>query len=343
MIKPRQIKRGDYVAVLAPSWGGASIYTDVYKNGIDYLTNELELKVKEFPTATMNSSEVYKNPQLRALDINNAFIDPDVAAIISTIGGSDSIRVLKYLDIQRILNNPKVIMGFSDTTTILCYLNMNGLVTYYGNSIMAGFSYLSNFPEAEEEYKNLLFEDKKYKLEPFSKWSDSYMTWGEKDTVGKVEKIFINDIGFRWLNKSEKKVGKLFGGCLEILTMMNGTMYWPAKEFWKGKYLMIETSEDKPSPMEVGFALRNYGIQGILENIEGLLIAKPKSYNLEEKAELDEEIVRIVIGEFKCEHLNIVSNIEFGHTDPRHIMPLGIDLEMDPKNETIRFMEPLFS
>jgi len=342
MKKPNQLKKGDVVAVLSPSWGGASIFPDVYQNGINYLINELGLKVKEFKTIKMDPQQIYENPKLRAADINQAFKDPEVKAIFSTIGGSDSIRILEYLDLKLIKKNPKIFMGFSDTTTILCYLNLKGLVTYYGNAIMAGFSYLSNFEEAQKEYESVLFSKNKYKLKPFSIWSDSYEPWGVKENVGKVKNLYNVDIGFRWLQKSKKTTAKLYGGCIEVLTMMNGTFAWPKIGFWNDKYLFIETSEDKPSPEEVGFILRNFGVQKIFYKIKGILIAKPKDYSIEEKKKLDDEIIKIVVGEFNCKHLNIVSNIEFGHTDPRHIMPLGIDLEIDPVLEKLEFIENLF-
>ncbi|GAB6091512.1 S66 family peptidase [Spirochaeta dissipatitropha] len=343
MLKPDQLRKGDTVAVVSPSWGGAAIFPDVYKNGIDYLTTYLGLKVKEFKTVQMDPEEVYNNPEIRAEDINDAFRDPEVKAIITTIGGSDSIRILEFLDLEIIKSNPKIIMGYSDATTFLCYLNMHGLVTFYGNSIMAGFSYLLNFPEAQEEYEKVLFSNSHYEIKPFTRWSEKYEPWGDKNTVGKVVEIFSDDIGFRWLQKSHKTTAKLFGGCIEVLTMMNGTFAWPKIDFWNDKYLLIETSEDKPGPEEVGFILRNFGIQGILHNIKGILVAKPKDYSTEEKQQLDEMIIRIVSGEFKCRDLNIISNIEFGHTDPRHIMPLGINMEIDPMLEKLSFVEPLFN
>jgi len=124
--------------------------------------------------------------------------------------------------------------------------------------------------------------------------------------------------------------------------MMNGTFAWPHIDFWEDKYLFIETSEDKPTPEEVGFILRNFGVQGILNEIQGILVAKPKDYSIEEKKELDEEILKIVAGEFDVSDISIISNIEFGHTDPRHIMPLGIDLEIDPEHERLIFLEKIF-
>ena len=47
-----------------------------------------------------------------------AFADDSIDGIVSTIGGTDSIRILPYLDLQVIRDHPKVFMGFSDTTIL---------------------------------------------------------------------------------------------------------------------------------------------------------------------------------------------------------------------------------
>jgi muramoyltetrapeptide carboxypeptidase LdcA involved in peptidoglycan recycling len=300
-------------------------------------------KIKEFPTARMSSAELHDNPRKRADDINAAFADSEVDGIICSIGGDDSIRILKYLDLELIRKNHKFIMGYSDSTTFLGYLNLNGLATYYGSSVMAGFGYLGCFDDALAEYKRALFTDLPYELAPFAAWADRYASWGAPENAGKVFEVRRDDIGFRWLQKGPATSGRLWGGCVEVLDMMNGTFAWPSGEFWNDKILMLETSEDKPTPAYVGYILRNFGIQGILQRIKGLLVAKPKGYSSDEKRELDEEILRIAVGEFECRDLNIVTNVEFGHTEPRHIMPLGIEMRIDPASETLAFTEPLFA
>ena len=78
----------------------------------------------------MKADELYKNPKIRADDINAAFADKDVKAVFPSIGGDDSVRLLNYLDLKTIIRNPKVIMGYSDTATLLTYLNQSGLVTF---------------------------------------------------------------------------------------------------------------------------------------------------------------------------------------------------------------------
>ena len=143
--KPSRLVEGDTVALISPSWGAPSIYPDIFERGVKELEN-LGLKTKEFPTARMNAEMLYENPMLRAEDVVQAFADPDVKAIVTSIGGDDSVRILDHVDWGIIQKNPKIFMGFSDTTTLLVALNMGGLVTFHGPSIMAGLAQINAFP-----------------------------------------------------------------------------------------------------------------------------------------------------------------------------------------------------
>jgi len=343
MIKPKKLNPGDTIAVVSPSSGVPYEYPHIFDYGLEILKNELGFRIKEYPTARMNPKTLYENPRMRADDINQAFLDPEVRGIICSIGGDDSIRILGYLDTEAMLKNPKFIMGFSDSTTFLAYLNLFGLVTYYGPSVMAGFAYLNCFPEAVEEYRKAFFENSFYEIKPFSVWADAYQRWEDTANTGKVVRMRDDHIPHVWINKGTKTAGCLWGGCLEVLDMMNGTFAWPEPEFWKDRILMLETSEDKPSPRQVGYRLRNYGAQGILSSIKGLLIGKPKDYTDAEMHALYEEVKRVVVGEYGCNTLNIVANIGFGHTDPHHILPMGVPLTIDPEKETLIFSETMFS
>ena len=78
-----------------------------------------------------------RNPKARADDLMAAFVDETIDGIISTIGGEDSIRTLPYLDLDLIRDNPKVFMGYSDTTISHAACFKAGLVSFYGPSFMA--------------------------------------------------------------------------------------------------------------------------------------------------------------------------------------------------------------
>lgn len=342
MIKPKKLKPGDTIALLSPSWGGPAAFPAVYENGKRIIEDQFGFRVKEYQTTRLDDATLRANPALRAKDLNAAFTDPEVKGIIATIGGNDSIRILEHLDRDLILSNPKLIMGYSDSTAYLSYIGQMGLTTFYGPSVMAGFSYLENFPEVIEEYKRFLFQSTIMELTPYASWSDAYENWGKADGVGKLAARYSHDLGHRWINQGTKSRGPLWGGCFELLEMMNGTFAWPPRGFWEGKILFMETSEEKPTPEHVGDTLRNFGIQGILSGLSGLLVGRPKSYSEEEKKRLDDLILEVVAGEFGRKDLTIVTNLDMGHTDPRHIFPLGIEAELDPFAKTIRITEEAF-
>jgi len=340
--KPRQLKKGDNLAIISPSWGGPSVFPHIYEEGLSNL-KDFGFNIIEFPTAKMDARKLYENPQIRAEDINNAFADSNIHGIISTIGGSDSIRILKYLDITTIKENPKFIMGYSDFTTINTYLNINGLVTFNGPAIMAGLSQLKSFTQDYKKYvSDYLFLPKNEHIIPeFATYSDGYPDWMNKNNVGMVNTPKKNE-GAHYLQGSGVFSGKLFGGCIEVLEMMKGTDFWPARGFWKDKILFLETSENKPSIENVEYWLRNYGVMGVYDEISGILFGRARDYSDEEKENLDDAIISIIKNEFGKPKLPIVSNLNFGHTDPQIILPLGINFEIDIDKKYINQMESAF-
>src|SRR4051812_3044301 len=107
MIRPKRLHRGDAVAVVSPSWGGPSLYPKAYELGLHNLEQSLGLRVKEYSTARADADYLAANPLARADDINAAFSDPDVAMIIASIGGDDSVRLLPFIDVENALRHPK--------------------------------------------------------------------------------------------------------------------------------------------------------------------------------------------------------------------------------------------
>ena len=157
-IRPPKLNSGDTIATLSPSWGGPSLFPHIYDHGIKMLQETLSLVIKEYPTAKMDAHELYLHPEVRAADINAAFADPEIKAIIASIGGDDSVRILPYLERETIRNNPKILMGYSDITTLLTYCNQLGLITFNGPAIMAGFCQLAHWPASFVDHvRTILF------------------------------------------------------------------------------------------------------------------------------------------------------------------------------------------
>lgn len=338
--KPPKLIIGETVAIVSPSWGGPNVFPHVYENGLKILT-EWGLKIKEFPTARMDASFLRENPQVRAKDINDAFADPEVKAIFASIGGNDSVRILPFLDKRIFAKNPKILMGYSDFSTLHVFANLQGLVSFYGPSIMAGLSQIENLPESFKTHVHeILFEPKDYyEYKPYGKYCDGYLEWSNLENLGKTNTLKTDD-GWHFLQGNSKTKGELFGGCIEVLEMMKATEFWPSHDFWRGKIFFLETSEEKPSINYIVHVLRNYGMLGVFDQISGFVFSRARDFSDDEKKELEEKIVYIVANEFGKPNLPIVANFDVGHTDPQLILPLGVKAEIDCIKRMISLVEP---
>lgn len=108
--------------------------------GVQQLQEEFGLQVVEMPNTLKPADWLRRNPKARADDLMQAFADSSIKGIFDTIGGEDSIRLLPHVDLNVIQVNPKVFMGYSDTTIshLMCY--QAGLVSFYDPSIITEFA-----------------------------------------------------------------------------------------------------------------------------------------------------------------------------------------------------------
>lgn len=339
MIKPKLLKKGDKIAVVSLSWGGLGDEDLIHKYYIakERLENNFGLEVVAMPNALKGSEFVYNHPELRAKDLMNAFKDETIKGVFCAIGGDDSIRLLPYIDYEIIKNNPKIFMGYSDTTISHFMLNKAGVVSYYGPSVMCEFGeYVKMFDYTKEAVENILFKDtENYYVKSSEYWSNDHVSWNE-DNINIQKNLTREEHGYEVLSGTGKATGQLLGGCIDVFPMMLETEIWPKVDEWKGKILLIETSEEKMPPNYLLYYLRNLGVQGILNNINGIIVGKPigETYYEEYK-----EIYLKVLKEFDCEDLPIIYNVNIGHAFGTGLLPLGINYEIDLDAKTIRFLE----
>jgi muramoyltetrapeptide carboxypeptidase LdcA involved in peptidoglycan recycling len=339
MIKPERLKKGDKVAIVSLSWGGLGDKELIHKYYIakERLERDFGLEVVAMPNALKGSDFVYAHPELRAKDFMDAIKDNTIKAIFCAIGGSDSVRILQYMDIEAIRNNPKIFMGYSDSTVSHFVMNKAGVVSYYGASVMCEFGeYVKMIDYTENAVRNILFKNTDgYAVESSDEWSKDSVKWTEEN-INVQRKMIPEEHHYEVLSGTGVVTGKLLGGCLDVFPMIIGTEIWPKPDEWKGKILLLETSEDKPSPDYVLYYLRNLGAQGILNNVNGIIVGKPKEEAFYEEYK---EVYLTVLKEFNCEDLPIIYNVNIGHAVPTGILPLGIECEINLDNKTIRLLE----
>jgi len=114
-VKPPRLRAGDTVAVVSTSWGGPSVFPHVFDRGVDVLRRAFGLEVRELPSARMAPADLGASPRLRADDLNAAFADPEVRAIVSSIGGVDSVRILEHLNPALAVSDPKILVADEPT------------------------------------------------------------------------------------------------------------------------------------------------------------------------------------------------------------------------------------
>lgn len=336
--KPTMIQPGDKVATVSLSWGGAGdpAIRWRYDVGIKRLKDVFGLDVMAMPNSLRGSDFVYENPKARAEDLMAAFRDPSIKAIISNIGGSESIRLLPYIDFDIIRDNPKIFMGYSDTTISHLFCLKAGLSSFYGPAIITEFAENGEMHEytVDSIKRTLMTTEPIGEIKPTAEWTSETVPWENGYTE---EKRNMNpDRGYELLQGSGNVQGRLIGGCIEVLEFAKGTSIWPAKEHWDGAILFFETSEDYPHPDFIVYWLRNYAAQGILQNAAGMIFAKPKD---EKYYEEYKEAIATVLSEYNLNHLPVLYNLSFGHTDPMFIVPYGALAEIDCDRKTFSILE----
>lgn len=340
MIKAKRLKPGNKIAIVSLSWGGLGDPTYIHKYEIakERLEHEFELQVVCMPHALKGSDFVAKHPELRARDLMDAFLDPSIDGIICAIGGDDTIRTLPYIDFEVIRSNPKVFMGYSDSTVNHFMMYKAGVMSFYGPSIMSEFGeYVSMYDYTKKAIQEVLFQKwDQYSLLSSPYWSDDYIPWEEanRETPHTLRKEIH---GYEVLNGTGVVKGHLLGGCIDVFTMVNGTSIWPSLSQWNGAILFYETSEDKPAPDFVLWTLRNLAAQGILKVIKGIIVGKPQAETYYE--EYKHVIKKVIVEEEHLMDLPVIYNINFGHAKPIGVLPYGIMTELNCEEKTIRFIE----
>lgn len=130
----------------------------------------------------------------------------------------------------------------------------------------------------------------------------------------------------------------MLGGCVDVFPELLGTPLWPSLEDWKGKILLLETSESNMPAEVLSWFLRNLQAQGILKVLNGIIVGKPA---FQEREEEYKEIYRQVVGfEAKLPDLPILWNVNVGHAYPIGLFGLGLYYEIDCDAKKLRLLEP---
>lgn len=341
LIKLNKLQKGDKVAVLSPSNGLPELFPWVQDLGLERLRDVFGLVPIEYATTRKMGSSLKD----RANDIMTAFTDPGIKAVFASIGGNDQIKLIKYLDKEVIKNNPKPFFGFSDNTHLHIFLSSLGVPSYYGGSVMTQLAMQGNMMDLTVESLNrALFDGGELITSGSPTYNDIGLSWADKELLTKQRLLEKNE-GLLWEGDREAS-GILWGGCIESLIAQTAVgKYLPSAAEMNGKILFLESAENIPPIWTIRYLLTGLGERGWFNQLAGIMIGRPKAWDFdkqnnasekEEYKKAQREIVVSVVREYNRE-ITIVQNVDFGHTDPQIVLPIGQLTKLSPSNNELTF------
>lgn len=332
-LTPPRLRQGDTIAIISPSWGGAGAFPHRVQAGIRQIET-MGYQAVLSAHALNQSGWVSDSPENRAADMHACFANPHIRAIVSAIGGDHACQLLPFLDFDLIRQNPKIFMGFSDTTVLNVAIHAaTGLITFNGPALLTDFA---EHPQMFEYTlrcitRTLSVSDAPGPVEPSPTWTEEFLDWESRKDLERPRQMQSSP-GWTWLKPGTVE-GPLMGGCIESLQHLRGTRFWPD---WRGKIFFWETSEEKPLPETVDGMLMDYENMGVLEQIGGMLVGRPMRYSADEKQTLREIILE------RTRHFSfpVITDMDFGHTSPQMVLPLGVRARIDSTARQFAIVEP---
>lgn len=306
-IIPKKLEKGDKIRIIAPSMSMAIISQSVRniakqrleKSGFKITFSKNIEEKDEFGSSSI---------QPRIIDIHEAFLDKNVKAILTAIGGFNSNQLLKYLDYNIIKLNPKIFCGYSDITALQnAIYTKTGLVTYSG-PYFSTFGMLKGIDYTLDYFKKCLIEEIPFNINPSKTWSDDLWYKNQK------KRKFIKNKGCLIINKGEAE-GIIIGGNLCSLNLLQGTEFMPNL---KNVILFIEDDgESRPQ-------IFDRDLQSLIHlpnfyGVKALIIGR-----FQKKSKIkDNLLTKIIKNKKELKDIPAVANVNFGHTTPQITFPIG--------------------
>ena len=306
MIKPKCLKPGDRIALIAP----ASPVTEEKLELAISSTKFLGLIPVLYPSATMVHGYLSGPDDIRAADINDAFSNPDINGIFCLRGGYGVTRILNKIDYKMIAKNPKIFIGYSDITGLHIALNQKcRLMTLHSTMPSSGWENLDPVT-----------------LECLS---GNLLSSNPMGSVPEIEGEIIESINPGIVE------GKIVGGNLSLLTATLGT---PFEVDTKNKILFIEEVEELNYKIDRG--LTSLALAGKFNDCSGIILGTwadcgDPDLSLDKNLTLN-QIFEEVVKPFGKPTIN---NFRAGHIYPQITIPMGVKTKLDATNGTVEFLE----
>jgi len=313
LIKPPALRHGDTVGLVTPA---SSLFER--KRTLIEATEKMEgigYKVKTGKHIFAQNGYLAGSIKQRVDDLHDMFRDPDVKAIIAIRGGYGSGQLLPYLDYELIRQNPKIILGYSDITSLhIGIYQKTGLVTFHGPVAISTFT----------DYTRGLMQRLLGEAKPLGLIADAPY----EDNLQKSARILTLRGG--------RAEGKLMGG---NMTLMQATLGTPWEFDSDDSILFFE--EVGEQPYDIDRILNHMKMAGKFDRCKGVIFDKMPSVRPGDDAAFNrnlslEEVLEFHLGEYD---FPVCLGFSLGHIKNKPTMPLGIRAELDADKATLSIAE----
>ncbi|MBI2087104.1 MAG: LD-carboxypeptidase [Candidatus Zambryskibacteria bacterium] len=309
---PKKLKRGDKVMVVAPS-NSLSLISKETRLIADKRFSEMGLELSFAKNVDELNEFDSSSIESRVSDLHEAFSNESVKGVFAVIGGFNCNQLLRYLDWGLIKNNPKVFVGYSDTTVLQnAMYAKTGLVTYSGPAYST-FGQKLHFDYTLEYFKKCVLNDKEFNILPSESWSD------DKWYIDQENRKLLKSDGWLVIDKGEAR-GVILGANICTFNLLQGTEYFPDIS---NSILFLEDDAESKS---VNFDRDLQSLIHLLNfnKVRGIVIGRFQNASEIKKGYL----IKIIKSKKELGRIPVLANVDFGHTDPMITFPIGGEAQL---------------
>jgi muramoyltetrapeptide carboxypeptidase LdcA involved in peptidoglycan recycling len=318
-MKAPKLVAGDEIRIISPSRSMSMIAVE-QRILAEKRLEELGFKISYSKNSLESDEFVSSSIRSRLDDLHDAFLDPNVKGILSTIGGYNCNQLLRHIDYSIIKSNPKRICGYSDITALSnAIYAKTGLITYSGPHFST-FAMLHGNEYTMEYFKRMMIWDETININHSEQWSDDLWFLDQEN------RSFINNEGPYVINDGEAQ-GTIIGGNQCTFNLLHGTEYMPSLV---NSILFIE-DDYEALPQTFDRDLQSLIHQPLFGEVKGIVLGR-----FQKSANMNKELLKKIIkSKRELDKIPVIADVDFGHTSPLITFPIGGQVSIKAYNKSI--------
>ncbi len=310
----KSLQKGDTIGIIAPSKPITQDRKFMLDNAIKKF-EELGFKV----VCSKNCFNIDKyevsagEPQERADDLNEMFLNPEIKAIYCAHGGDTANQILSLIDYETIEKNPKIFLGMSDIDVLHLAINTKTkLVVFHGSDPKSGRPGKPRDLDINYTWQN--FQNR--------------MINKSKEIPASSERVCVRE------GIAE---GKIIGCNLSSILKLAGTPFFPNFE---NSILFLEGYSENTK--KAICQLQQLKEIGVFDKIKGIVIGYIFGFQDKEwivKNNIKTKYEEIVLDITREYNFPILKTNDFGHNCPNCFLLIGANAKLNATGKTIKITQ----